>query len=147
MHAKSGRVLKFHDAPDLNEESRGIDFSDTRRKDNSFQIARCKSCPAYAPQLRVGSKCNSTHPAAIKGTFINGHEGRRESNRLQPRTTAKSGGFDPFNALLEAQVHEARNVVKGTFPNLANSGRDNNALRFSQTTNNFLKLCEERAGH
>jgi hypothetical protein len=103
--------------------------------------------PAYAPQFRVGSKCDFTQArAGTKGIFIDGHEGRWESNDRQSPTMGKSAGSDSLNALLEAQVHERRNVVKGAFPNLANSGRDNNALRFSQTTHNFVKEHEERTG-
>jgi hypothetical protein len=35
----------------------------------------------------------------------------------------KSGGFDPFNAPIEARVPQRRNGLKGFFPNLANSRR------------------------
>jgi hypothetical protein len=61
-------------------------------------------------------------------------------------TTAKSVGFDSFNALLEAQVHDGKNTLKGTFTNLANSGRNSEILRCSQTTHNFPQVHEERAG-
>jgi hypothetical protein len=51
----------------------------------------------------------------------NDHERSRESKVLQPKTTGKSIGFNSFNALLETQVNEGINTVKGTFTNLANS--------------------------
>jgi hypothetical protein len=129
-------------------EGGAIDFSDTRRKENSFQRAALKRQFADVLQFRVGSKCDFTQARAVlKRTSINGHERRRKKNGLQPKTFAKSTGSDSLNALLEAQVQERRNMVKRSFPNLANSGRDNNALRFSKAMHNFPQVHEEMARH
>jgi hypothetical protein len=94
--------------------------------------------------LRKG-KCDFTQDVALrKGKFVDDHERRREGNGLETITIGKSEGFDSFNTLLEAQVLERRNRVKGAFPNLANSGRNSDSLRCSETTHKSVKMHEER---